>query len=791
VSDEIVISINADASGAIPSLEEITAVLNKVNTELAEAGAAGAAAGEEITEGMTIATVATGKFENTLAMAVGRVVGMEAGVGMLGGVFGRLGAAAGLAGPLIIAALPLAAIAGAISLYNSYQESIITVLNDQSKLNDMFGKENDALMAQQERLTGLTQGPLAEYAAKLADIARESTSLSAVQGALTKKLEDETHWWETAIAAAEKYGKALGQNSLDEALPWKSYNKQDAELFIAKITEATKANGDLAAASVNVGRELVNIHNIEQSQPIGSYLRLQTEEARKALQDYYQYIQDQIAKTSGQKKLIGTESTVKQDQDAIALQKEKTSGLIGEINARKEIADIVAATNEKLAAPTQVLNEADVQRQKDAAISAASAVRDAAITAANQTYDAKKAELDKEITLAHGDTGKIADLQQQELNLAKTRDEAVAKADADMQSKRVSAETDADARIAKLREDLAARQQELAEKSTNDAADNQLRADDEEIRNIEREAAAHKISRTQEINDLKSIQEQIRANEATALAAIQAEIAADAELRSSGKFGPEGSEGYQASLARQDAAQQKLNQLQQQYNSELDQTNAKLNQLDTSWSTWAQKQVSQMPTLNQQLQTMATTFENGLSNAVAKSIVQGKDFGQMMTKVFQQMEEAMIEYFVQWAIKTEGQIALQAVLDVLTGGGAAAGGGGAAASSFAFSLRGGGIIPSAAGGMFTPANGPSSGSLALLHPNEMVLPSPISQKIQDMTNGGESGGSGGRGGDIHIHAMDADSFRAFLKKNPGALGAGVTHAAKNGHLDVNSIARGK
>jgi hypothetical protein len=61
-------------------------------------------------------------------------------------------------------------------------------------------------------------------------------------------------------------------------------------------------------------------------------------------------------------------------------------------------------------------------------------------------------------------------------------------------------------------------------------------------------------------------------------------------------------------------------------------------------------------------------------------------------------------------------------------------------SLLGFSMAGGGIIPSAAGGMTVGGTG---GSLAILHPKEMVLPANISQGVQQMVASGNAGGGGG------------------------------------------------
>ena len=106
-------------------------------------------------------------------------------------------------------------------------------------------------------------------------------------------------------------------------------------------------------------------------------------------------------------------------------------------------------------------------------------------------------------------------------------------------------------------------------------------------------------------------------------------------------------------------------------------------------------------------------------------------------------------------------------------------GGSANPELFGFKLSGGGIIPSAAGGMITGGLG---GSLAILHAREMVLPAPISEGIQNMiARGGTSGGpnnsanlnyaptintaSRGRGGT----GMSRSEFTQMLSLHSGSL----------------------
>lgn len=72
---------------------------------------------------------------------------------------------------------------------------------------------------------------------------------------------------------------------------------------------------------------------------------------------------------------------------------------------------------------------------------------------------------------------------------------------------------------------------------------------------------------------------------------------------------------------------------------------------------------------------------------------------------------------------------------------------------------------------------PADGMQTMLHKDEMVLPKRVADPIRNMARGG---GNGGGATHVHIHAMDAGSFKSFLKKNPGAMSAALAHAGRNG-----------
>lgn len=67
-----------------------------------------------------------------------------------------------------------------------------------------------------------------------------------------------------------------------------------------------------------------------------------------------------------------------------------------------------------------------------------------------------------------------------------------------------------------------------------------------------------------------------------------------------------------------------------------------------------------------------------------------------------------------------------------------------------------------------------------LHQSEMVLPAELANVIRGMA----AGGGGGGGNHYHFHAMDAQSFRDFAKRNPQGFADGVKSAMNAGHLSL-------
>lgn len=95
-----------------------------------------------------------------------------------------------------------------------------------------------------------------------------------------------------------------------------------------------------------------------------------------------------------------------------------------------------------------------------------------------------------------------------------------------------------------------------------------------------------------------------------------------------------------------------------------------------------------------------------------------------------------------------------------------------------------GQVKSAAGGYDIPAG---INPMTQLHASEMVLPADLANIIRGMAKQG--GGGPGGGAVVHIHAMDAQSFRDFAKRNPEGFGDGVAAAIGTNHGGLNRALR--
>lgn len=107
------------------AVAEATAAINQLGG--ASSGASGEVKGLG-DSGQETAAKMTG-MERAMALASGRMLGMAAGAGMLGGSLGRVGAASSAIGPLLSAAFPVIAIAAFVDILGLAYDKIIEITN--------------------------------------------------------------------------------------------------------------------------------------------------------------------------------------------------------------------------------------------------------------------------------------------------------------------------------------------------------------------------------------------------------------------------------------------------------------------------------------------------------------------------------------------------------------------------------------------------------------------------------------------------------------------------------------
>jgi hypothetical protein len=162
-----------------------------------------------------------------------------------------------------------------------------------------------------------------------------------------------------------------------------------------------------------------------------------------------------------------------------------------------------------------------------------------------------------------------------------------------------------------------------------------------------------------------------------------------------------------------------------------------------------------------------------------------------MQKAFQNLCTALVTTFMQAIEKMVMEWLASGLMSIF--GGLMGGGGGGAEFEIGGALAGvmgfeqGGIVPSAAGGWDVPSaaggwNVPSA-SLALLHPQEMVLPANLAQGVRGMVaQGAGAPGAGGvniQPGAVQIVAFDGADVQRVLLDNPRALAAAINSLGRN------------
>lgn len=255
---------------------------------------------QQLTPKTATAAQGTNRLEGSLAQLASRVVGMEAGFGMLGGALGRVGVAAGVAGPLIVAALGVGAVVGAIEIYEKFDEAARKLETTQIALNEQFERNRTTLLEQSEEITGLVNGPLAKYAQQLNDLPFKEIVVNIDN--ITKKLKDQQSVLATSASLLERYSQSgsnpIGGSVVQVSAQPAPFDLKQAQDFIQKskadISGSTNQLQGLYDALTKTGAKLTELHDLEEQQS-GATKDI-TDTSRRGIQDYYQELTDDYHK---------------------------------------------------------------------------------------------------------------------------------------------------------------------------------------------------------------------------------------------------------------------------------------------------------------------------------------------------------------------------------------------------------------------------------------------------------------------------------------------------------------
>ena len=195
---------------------------------------------------------------------------------------------------------------------------------------------------------------------------------------------------------------------------------------------------------------------------------------------------------------------------------------------------------------------------------------------------------------------------------------------------------------------------------------------------------------------------------------------------------------------------------------------------------------------------VATVVTSSLGNALTGLITKTQSFGQAMQSMMQAISQGFMKLAMDMAMEWVKGEMIKKAASITTAttqatGNAVVAGSGAAASAasipvygWAIALAAGAAVLAGVMGMKSSIGSAQNGwdipsglnPMAQLHEEEMVLPKEQANVIRNMAKGG-----GGKGDThVHIHAMDAKSFKQALSRNQGGLRDVIHEAVRNGRM---------
>jgi hypothetical protein len=627
-------------------------------------------------------------------------------------------------GPILAGAFSAVAVIGLVQVLTQIPDAIGKIIGALTGWDEESRKDYDQMVKDNDRVI-LKNVEAAASIQRLGEIGKEGT---------------------------DKYGLALKDNTTI------------LKLYAAESANQLRTVSDLQAKYDELKGTFEMIGGFIPHIRLGLDLTGQKAQTKSSLDSAKELLQ---TLTDTQKVLQTVTTATDKAEYAEAARKQAEATKEAQIAGEKSVQDAIASQDEEFAHARLQLHEISIDQETDLLI-----------TAANRQFQADQKEKQDRIALLKTEgvqhLAEVATLQsdleamkiahytkiqelddQRRIQNQKALDDE-SKDVADWAAKNEQEEI-------KARERILSATMEQSERDTTSGIAARDRAGEGRIAEIKDQAAALLITKRQELAEIKSVYEQ---EEAAATKSIKAQITQERELQAiltAKGATPENSEALESSIRRQAGLQDELTRATAKYGEEIQKVNAlqKASAVDGQ----------------QEFTMLATSINSGMSSAVAGWLHGTETFGEGMRKMLGSLLTQQAQFWTEWILKqaeafvaskilgtadaaakqAQATTTNEAVVQGSAGAGAAAAfasvmealpfpfnvavAPGIAASTLA-QIEAFGSIAAFEGGGLVPSTG-----LALLHGGEMVLPAPISQKVQDATAGGSFGGEP----HFHVH----------------------------------------
>jgi hypothetical protein len=743
LSDEIVIRITGDPSGANSAINEVTQDTKALENALSGAGAAGIEAGNQIAEGAQKADFSMREARGTAAL-----LGEEIGVRIPRHVASFVAEIPGVGEAMALAFSGIAVIAlveilakGIEKLEEFISETFIFT-SAQKALNDEILSSNAKIADYDKKLKelGIEYEKIGKTGSQLTDIdlAHGSDEILKQQAAL-RQLADEVYGVKNGMVTLPD-----AINTVNGALTSLNPGLKGDELK-KMLLPASADQETVLAAYANVQGQLQKQLEVSQAaiQNIAKKGSVEYQEEQNRIQE---------AILASTKNFLDTKASM-MEAAAKTLPSDSTAEIQASTNLEK-----IAAQQRLAAAKEEVEGKVAIAQQDPTKNAPLITELNGQLQTLQENYRTKLLEID-----ASYYTKVTALMEKQQKESEKLIDEEL------------KTELDADLKRGEAILKATDAQLKLNEATARAAAETQADV-------VARDKAAGLVDKA--MQDEARLVELLQQQKAAELGIVDAKLAeAQAAMevaKTSGAGGGENLTDYNTALAQYTEYQAQRVQIAAEADKKI-----------------AAAQDSELKGETKEYQAYLQQFNTEFATAFANIEMGHETLGKAAMKMYDQMAQSLLKNLAIMALAELEGLALHKTVAAQKQLSDAKGAAGGAYNAVVDTpIIGPVLAPIAAATAFAAVMAFDEGGMvpqtqmALVHSGEAVL---TPQQAENLRSAADEGG-----GDTHYHqhetnisTMDSADFARFLKRNPGALSQGITHAAKNGHLDVASLARGK